>query len=108
MVFVIRSTCPDKDLLIYRAKKKAKLQLTLHKIGPTETLLSRYLQENYNLTLKQACNLILQAARYNKNFKDEIIVTIPDSELNKIAKLITYGTGRVAGSSILKDILNLT
>ena len=108
MVFVIRSSCPDKDLLIYRAKTKARLQLALHTFGPSELLLSRYLQENYNLSLRGACLAILNNTTYNVNLLREIIVTIPDPTLNKIAKIITYGTGRIVGSHILKDMLNLT
>lgn len=107
MFFVIRSSCPNKDLLIHRAKKKARLQLILHSFGPSELLLSRYLQENYGVSLRTACLDILQNTRYNLNMKQEIVVTIPDPTLNKIAKIITYGTGKVSGSHILKDMLNL-
>lgn len=107
MFFVIRSSCPNKDLLIHRAKRKARLQLALHAFGPSEILLSRYLQEKYNITLRNACLAILQNTTYNLNMRQEIIVTIPDPELNRLAKIITYGTGRIAGSRILKDMLNL-
>ena len=107
MFFIIRSSCPDKDLLIYRARRKAKLQLMLHSFGPSELLMSRYLQENYNMSLRQACLSILQNTSYSLNLKQEIVVTIPDPILNKIAKIITYGTGKVSGSRILKDMLNL-
>lgn len=108
MFFVIKSSSPHKDLLIYRAKSKARLQLALHSFGPSELLLSRYLQENYNMSLRQACLAILQNTTYNTNYKQEIIVTIPDPTLNTVAKIITYGTGKVAGSRILKDMLNLS
>jgi hypothetical protein len=108
MFFRIQSSCPDKDLLIYRAKSKARLQLATHAFGPSELLLSRYLQENYNMSLRQACLAILQNTSYSKNLKQELIVTIPDPTLNTIAKIITYGTGRIAGSRILKDMLNLS
>jgi len=107
MFFIIKSSCPNKDLLIHRAKKKARLQLILHSFGPSELLLSRYLQENYGISLRQACLDILQNTSYNLNMKQEIIVKIPDPTLNTIAKIITYGTGRIAGSRILKDMLNL-
>lgn len=108
MFFVIRSSCPDKDLLVYRAKRKARLQLILHSFGPSEVLLSRYLQENYGINLRKACLDILLNTRYNLNFRHEIIVTIPDPALNHLAKIITYGTGKVAGSHILQDMLNLS
>lgn len=108
MFFVIRSDCPNKDLLVHRAKRKARLQLALHSFGPSEILMSRYLQENFGINLRLACLSILQNTQYSLNLRQEIIVTIPDPHLNRLAKIITYGTGKVAGSHILKDMLNLS
>lgn len=107
MFFRINSTSPVADLAIYRAKRTARIRLALFRLGPAEVLLSRYLLENHNLTLQQACINILQNARFNLNIKREIIVTIPDPELNNLAKLITYGTGKIQGSKILKDMLQV-
>ena len=104
MFFRVQSTSPKADLAIYRAKKQARLRLASYRIGPTEILLSRFLQENYNITLKAACQSILQNARYNLNIEQELIITIPDPELNAIAKLITYGNGKITGSKILRDM----
>ena len=104
MFFRVHSTSPKADLAIYRAKQQAQIKLTLFRTGITETLISRYLQENYNMTLKTACKAILQNARYNLNLDMDLIITIPDPELNKIAKLITYGTGKLAGSRILREM----
>jgi hypothetical protein len=104
MFFRVKSTSPEADLAIYRAKKQARLKLTLYPIGVTETLLSRFLQENYNLTLKSACLAILQNAHYNLNIEQDLIITIPDPELNALAKLITYGNGRLMGSHILREM----
>ena len=104
MFFRVKSTSPTADLTIYRAKKQARLKLALYRMGLAETLISRYLQENYNMTLKTACMAIIQNARYDLNIERDLIITIPDPELNKIAKLITYGTGVLAGSHILRDM----
>ena len=108
MFFRIKSTSTNSDLQLYRTKYKAKLKLALYKIGPTEILLSRYLQEQFNKTLKVACLEILQNMRSHVNQADEIIITIPDAQLNTMAKIITYGTGKICGSTILKDILIIT
>ena len=108
MFFKIQSSTPDADLAIYRSRRQARLKLTLHRLGPSELLLSRYLQEQYGMTLKAACIQILQNAQFHVNFRQEIIVTIPNPELNKLAKIITYGTGTVAGSRILKNILTIS
>lgn len=107
MFFVIKSSTPQTDLAIYRAKRKARLYLTLHTFGPSELLLSRYLQEKYNTNLRAACLAILQNASFNMNLQREIIVTIPDKQLNHLAKLITYGPGTVPGSQILHHMLNI-
>jgi hypothetical protein len=104
MFFRVKSTSPKADLAIYRTKRQARLNLTLYPMGVTETLLSRFLQENYNITLKSACLAILQNARYNLNIDQDLIITIPDPELNAIAKLITYGNGKLLGSHILKKM----
>lgn len=108
MFFKIKSSSPNADLAIYRSRRQARLKLTLHRFGPSELLLSRYLQEQYGLTLRAACIQIIQNAQFHVNFEHEIIVTIPDKQLNQIAKIITYGTGTVAGSRILKNILTIS
>lgn len=108
MFFRVKSTSPEADLAIYRMKKHAKLRLMLYQMGPAELLISRFLQENYNLTLKSACLQILQDARYNLNIEQDLIITIPDPELNNIAKLITYGNGKIAGSKILREMWRIT
>ena len=107
MFFVIRSSSPKQDLAFYRARRKARLRLTLYRWGPTEILLSHYLQKNYKKTLMEACITILTNARFSMNYKQEIIVTIPNKELNAIAKIITYGTEQVSGSRILKDMFTI-
>lgn len=107
MFFVIKSTTPDTDLTIYRARRRARLNLTLYKVSTTEIRLSEYLQKTFKMSLHSACLAILQNAIFNLNVRREIIVTIPDPTLNKIAKIITYGTGINPGSQILKNMLNL-
>lgn len=107
MFFVIKSSTPQADLAIYRARHNAQFKLALVSLGPTELLISRYLQENYNMSIKAACTSILQNARFIVNLQQEIIVTIPDPKLNTIARIITYGTGVLQGSRILRKILTI-
>jgi hypothetical protein len=107
MFFIIKSTSPDSDLAIYRAKRQAKLQLYLFAEGVTEMRISNYLQKTYNITLREACAKILQNANFSMTLDKEILVTIPDKQLNDIAKIITYGPGGFAGSRILKQSLTL-
>lgn len=107
MFFVIRSTSPAADLAIYRAKTNARIKLAAHPFGPTELLLSRYLQETYGKSLTAACIEIINTATYSLNFDKDIIVTIADKTLNDVAKIITYGTLTLAGSRILRNILTI-
>lgn len=107
MFFTIKSTTPQADLAIYRAKRKARLKLITATFGPTEVLISRYLQEQYKITLRKACFDILQNAKFTMNIQKDIIVNIPDKTLNDIAKIITYGNGKFNGSRILIDSLTI-
>lgn len=107
MFFIVKSTSPQQDLAFYRTRRKARLRLTLFRWGPTEMLMSRFLQEKYSRTLMEACIEILAKAKFNLNYRREIVITIPDKELNSIAKIITYGTECVAGSKILKDMFTI-
>lgn len=107
MFFRIQSTSPKLDLAKYRAKKQVRLNLALYSFTPTDMILSRYLQEQYGVTLKVLCLEIINKAKFSSNMMQEIIITIPEEKLNEMAKIITYGTGKVAGSRILKDIFTL-
>ena len=107
MFFTVTSTSPNIDLAIYRAKKQARLKLATASFGTTELLLSRYLQENYATTLRTACLNIINNAKFNLNMRNEIIITIPDKQLNHIARIITYGTGTFMGSKLLRNIFTI-
>lgn len=107
MFFRIQSTTPDTDLAIYRLKRRARLFLTTYKHNAADLLIDRYLREHFKITLKEACRQILQNLKFSINALDEIIVTVPDPELKKIARIITYGPGTILGSNILKEMLTL-
>ena len=104
MFFRIVSTTPSMDLAKLRAKRNAYIQLALYQKGVTEVLLDRYLRENYKISLYEACKKILHAARFSLNMQQEIIVTIPEETTNKLARIITYGTGKLVGSNILRNM----
>jgi hypothetical protein len=107
MFFIVQSSEPRTDLVIYRAKRRARLTLALYPMGTTETLLSRYLEKQFGMSLQIACRRILANTVYVLNMRQEIIVTISDPNLNHIAKIITYGTGSLMGSNILRDMLTI-
>ena len=107
MFFIIKSTSVNKDLSIYRAKRTAKLRLALFPKGATEALLNNYLETTYEIGLYAACQKILASMVFNLNLQGEIIASIPDNKLNEIARIITYGTGKLCGSRILKAALSI-
>ena len=73
-------------------------------MGANETALNEYLFERYNITLKAACLQIIVKSCYSKS-KDKIVITMLDKKWDDIARLITFGNGRLQGSRILQTIL---
>lgn len=70
----------------------------------TEERLSRLLYEKYGMTLKTACLHVINDCAFMEN-GDEIAITTKSEAMDRLARLITYGNGVVAGSSILMDAL---
>ena len=96
---------------MYKAVMKPKLKLTAFRrlnafpINTTEKLLDQYLRENHQVTLKYACYLIILNCTVEEQ-RDELVITIANKKLDKLARLITYGTGRISGSRILPFLFN--
>jgi hypothetical protein len=108
MFFIIQSDNTTADLTIYRTKKQARIALRLCELGVTELLLDKYLQRTYKINFRDACLKILDDMIFLKNMQNEIIAKVPDKELNQIARIITYGTGLIPGSTILRKVLTLS
>lgn len=95
----------------YRAMIKSKFKynalrrLRAFPMNVTEKLLDEYLRSEYQITLKYACHLIILNCSVEEN-KDDLIITLTNKNLDKLARAITYGTGRLSGSRILPFILN--
>lgn len=83
-----------------RFKRTAFRRLQSFPLNTAEKQLDSYLQEQYQLTLKYACYLILRKCNIEEQ-QDELVITIVDKKLDKLARLITYGTGKISGSRIL-------
>lgn len=83
----------------------AKQSIFTQQFGNTEVLLDAYLNSEYKTSIQQACCQILDCIKFNFTFDGEIVLTIPDKKLHELAKIITYGTGKLVGSSILKDAI---
>lgn len=95
------------DYYKYQVYRVARIKIIKCKIGAKEKQLDRFLLKNYNAGLKPLCLWILKNMKFNSDLDDNIIVTIRDPELDQLARLITYGNGRMQGSSILKKAISL-
>jgi hypothetical protein len=72
----------------------------------TEVILNNYLIENYKLTLKNACLLLLANLQFSTGEENEIIFFFKDEKHDKLARIITYGIDNISGSQILKTALS--
>lgn len=94
-----------KVLATKNFKPNAIRKLIAFKFGTTEKLLDNYLQNQYQMSLKQACYTIITNCTIEES-EETLLITISNKTLDKIARIITYGTGKLLGSQILLKVLN--
>jgi uncharacterized protein with ATP-grasp and redox domains len=94
-----------RALIKPRFKINALQRLRAFPKNTTEKLLDQYLKENYQITLNHACYLIIFNCKIEE-LNDILTIDIKDKNLDKIARIITFGTGRISGSRILPFVLN--
>jgi len=99
MLFTVSSQIKVNPLNI---KFNARTFVLLCKKSTTEQLLDHYLIQNYKIPLVVACLKIISKATYSLNNKNELIITINNKKLDKLASIITFGTGKIHGSNILR------
>ena len=85
---------------------RARSLISLYPMRGTEVILNNYLVENYKLTLKNACFLLLANLQISIGEENEIIVFFKDDKHTKLAQIITYGIDNISGSQILKAALS--
>lgn len=85
---------------------RARSLISLYPMRGTEIILNNYLIENYKLTLKNACFLLLTNLKFSIGEENEIIMFFKDKKYDKLARIITYGIGTISGSQILKTALS--
>ena len=101
---------PNKKYLPYykyEIYRLAKIKILCLKISSAEAKLNRYLLQEYNIGLKPLCLWILQNMKFSSNLDSKIVVKIKNPKLDRLARLITYGNGKVQGSQILKRAISL-
>lgn len=107
MFFTIK-TDGKKPVSIIKLKTlvRARSLISLYPMRGTEVILNNYLVENYKLTLKNACFLLLANLHVSAGEEDEIIMFFKDDRYIKLAQIITYGIDNISGSQILKAALS--
>ena len=90
-----------------KALARAHSIISLYPMRGTEVILNNYLIENYKLTLKNACMLLLANLQVCTGANDEIVLFFREDKYIKLAQIITYGTDTISGSQILKIALSI-
>ena len=106
MFFIINSNKKPVSILKLKTLARARSIISLYPMRGTEIILNNYLVENYKLTLKNACMLLLANIHASTGENNELILFFKDDKYIKLAQIITYGTGAVSGSQILKIALS--
>ncbi len=107
MFFAIK-TDSKKPVSIVKLKTlvRARSLISLYPMRGTEVVLNNYLVENYKLTLKNACFLLLANLQFSTGEENEIIFFFKDEKYDQLARIITYGIDDISGSQILKTALS--
>jgi hypothetical protein len=107
-MFYTIKTNSKKPVSIIKLKTlvRARSLISLYPMRGTEVILNNYLVENYKLTLKNACFLLLANLQFSTGEENEIIFFFKDEKYDQLARIITYGINDISGSQILKTALS--
>lgn len=107
MFFSMKTDC-KKPVSIVKLKTlvRARSLISLYPMRGTEIILNNYLVENYKITLKNLCFLLLANLYFSPGEENEIIMFFKDDKYAKLARIITYGIDNISGSQILKIALS--
>jgi hypothetical protein len=85
---------------------RARSLISLYPMHGTEIILNNYLVENYKLTLKNACFLLLANLFISEGEENELVLFFKEDKYRVLAQIITYGIDNISGSQILKMSLS--
>ena len=91
------------DVARFKARQIARQNILIYTLRSDEIEINKYLLENYKSDLKSTCLKLMNNAKYIASM-DELIIKFNTVEDDKLARLITYGDGKIRGSRILRDI----
>ena len=101
MYFSFKVTEPQ-DITKLQWKYYARKNIILYAMKSNEILLNRYLLKTYNISLKYACLVLLIESKQSFDQEKNMYIYWIDKKYEKLARLITFGTGKVPGSKILQ------
>lgn len=84
--------------------KKAFNRIHLYRLTTSEIILDDYFVDHYGKTLKTVCKELLLNSQI-VYMKDHLILRFRNIEDDRIARLISYGNGKMQGSKILQYAL---
>lgn len=89
------------DLVKSKIKRDARRLVLFYKCGPTEILLNDYCLQHYGQTLKAVCLKLVSSCQLQVA-PGEIVILFGTKDQDRLASLITYGSGTLPGSAILR------
>lgn len=103
MIFTVKSTMTvPVEILKGKLLINAKFYIDNYPMRVSETLLENVIRKDYKISLKTACRYLLLNADIYKNNEGNLIILFKNPYWDKLARLITYGNGKVPGCKILQ------
>ena len=84
---------------------KAYLIIDKYPLHASERLLDQYLVQQYKSSLKNICVKLLLNLTFHVDKENNLVMVFKDKKHDRLAQLITYGTGVIPGSRILQIAL---
>ena len=103
---IINNSYLNENYLRQSTLLKAYYLINKYPLLASEQLLDKYVQQQYDMSLKNLCIKLLLNLTFYKDKEGNFILLFKDPKLDKAAQIITYGTGAIPGSKILQIALN--
>lgn len=92
-----------KSKIIYEARR----YIIWAPMKASELTLNKYLVKEMGKSLKSICLSIIYNCNITVNKEKELTITFKTKEINRLAELVTFGTGKIPGCKILVTAFNV-
>lgn len=103
MFFKISSSIINKQRYNFWVIRGAYFTAATYRFTPAQKALNDYIWNNFGVNLRSASLMVIANSRIQKNNDNEVIITFPSKRIDKLASIITYGTGKIQGCPVLKE-----